>query len=121
TVTAPMRALTFDRAERALSIYGPKDGSGAALILFSQPGGQQELLDLAGLVTALGWVPQPDRVVKQGHVTLRGANDAHIGAAEGWVRDGRAEGYVLIWPASDPETQTRLQAEISDSLTRHGP
>ncbi len=54
TVTAPMRALTFDRAERALSIYGPRDGSGAALILFSQPGGQQELLDLAGLVTALG-------------------------------------------------------------------
>ncbi|WP_304613347.1 peptidoglycan-binding domain-containing protein [Paracoccus sp. (in: a-proteobacteria)] len=121
TVAAPLRALTFDRAERALSIYGPKDGSGAALILFSQPGGQQELLDLAGLVTALGWVPRPDRVVKPGHVTLHGANDAHIGAAEGWVRDGRAEGFVLIWPASDAETQTRLQAELSDSLTRHGP
>lgn len=121
TVTAPMRALTFDRAERALSIYGPRDGSGAALILFSQPGGQQELLDLAGLVTALGWVPQPERVVTQGHVTLNGANDAHLGAAEGWVRDGRAEGFVLIWPAADPETHTRLLAEISDSLTRHAP
>ncbi|MFN4059185.1 MAG: peptidoglycan-binding protein [Paracoccus hibiscisoli] len=121
TVTAPMRALTFDRAERALSIYGPRDGSGAALILFSQPGGQQELLDLAGLVTALGWVPQPERTVRQGHVTLQGRNDAHLGAAEGWVREGRAEGYVLIWPAGDEATHTRLLAEISDSLTRHGP
>ncbi|QBX36130.1 peptidoglycan-binding protein [Paracoccus liaowanqingii] len=121
TVSAPMPALQFDRAERALSIYGPRDGSGAALILFSQPGGQQELLDLAGLVTALGWVPAPDRTVRQGHVTLQGANDAHIGAAEGWVRDGRAEGYVLIWPATDPEAQARLSAELSDSLTRHAP
>ncbi|WP_405405150.1 peptidoglycan-binding protein [Paracoccus sp. Ld10] len=121
TVSAPMRALMFDRAERALSIYGPRDGSGAALILFSQPGDQQALLDLAGLVTALGWVPQPERVVQPGHVTLHGANDAHIGAAEGWVRDGRAEGYVLIWPAADADTHTRLQAEISDSLMRHGP
>lgn len=121
TVTAPLRALAFDRAERALSIYGPRDGSGAALILFSQPGGQQELLDLAGLVTALGWVPQPERRVRRGHVSLRGQNAAHLGAAEGWVRDGRAEGFVLIWPAADPETQTRLLAEISDSLTRHGP
>lgn len=121
TVTAPMRALEFDRAERALSIYGPRDGSGAALILFSQPGGQQELLDLAGLVTALGWVPSPARDVRSGRVTLQGANDAHLGAAEGWVRDGRAEGFVLIWPAGDPDGQTRLMAEISDSLTRHAP
>jgi len=120
-VTAPMEALQFDRAERALSIYGPKDNSGAALILFSQPGGQQELLDLAGLVTALGWVPRPERDVRQGHVALRGENDVHLGAAEGWVRDGRAEGYVLIWPASDRPTQAMIRAEISDSLARHAP
>lgn len=117
-VTAPMQALAFDRAERALSIYGPADDSGAAMILFSQPGGQQELMDLAGLVTALGWVPQPERMIAQGHVRLHGANEAHVATAEGWVRDGRAEGFVLIWPASDPETQRRVAAEISDSLTR---
>lgn len=121
SVTAPMGALQFDRAERALSIYGPKDGSGAAMILFSQPGGQQELLDLAGLVTALGWVPQPERDVQRGHVTLRGENDDHIGAAEGWVRDGRAEGFVLIWPTADQQDQARILAEISDSLTRKAP
>lgn len=120
-VTAPMDRLTFDRTERALSIYGPKDGSGAALILFSQPGGQQELLDLAGLVTALGWVPTPERQVSRGHVLLTGGNDAHLGHAEGWVRDGRAEGYVLIWPASEQEDQVRLAAELSDSFTRTGP
>ena len=45
----------------------------------------------------------------------------HIGAAEGWVRDGRAEGFVLIWPASDPSTQTQILAELSDSLSRHAP
>ncbi|WP_265500260.1 peptidoglycan-binding protein [Paracoccus beibuensis] len=121
SVTAPMEALDFDRAERALSIYGPQDGSGAALILFSQPGGQQELLDLTGLVTALGWVPRPERRVERGHVTMSGENENHIGAAEGWVRDGRAEGFVLIWPASDPEAQARILAELSDSLTRHAP
>lgn len=121
SVTAPLAALVFDRAERALSIYGPANDSGAALILFSQPGGQQELLDLAGLVTALGWVPRPERTIAQGRVHLRGADATHLGEAEGRVQDGRAEGWVLIWPASDPETQTRLAAELSDSLTRFAP
>lgn len=121
SVIAPMDRLAFDRTERALSIYGPRDGSGAALILFSQPGGQQELLDLSGLVTALGWVPQPVRDIKPGHVLLEGANEAHIGRAEGWVRDGRAEGFVLIWPAADAEGQARIAAEMSDSFARQGP
>lgn len=121
SLTAPMDRLAFDRTERALSIYGPRDGSGAALILFSQPGGQQELLDLSGLVTALGWVPQPVRTIQRGYVLLEGANDAHIGRAEGWVRDGRAEGFVLIWPAADAEGQARIAAEMSDSFARVGP
>ncbi|WP_418024153.1 peptidoglycan-binding domain-containing protein [Paracoccus sp. TD-10] len=118
---APMEKLQFDRAERALSIYGPKDGSGAALILFSQPGGQQEMLDLTGLVTALGWVPAPERKVERGSVVLDGRNQTHIGHAEGRVVDGRVQGFVLIWPVSDPENQHRLAAEISDSLARFAP
>lgn len=118
SVMAPMDRLQFDRTERALSIYGPKDGSGAALILFSQPGGQQELLDLSGLVTALGWVPQPVRTIRPGHVLLEGSNDTHIGRAEGWVRDGRAEGFVLIWPVGDAQGQARIAAEMSDSFAR---
>lgn len=118
---APMDKLQFDRAERALSIYGPKDGSGAALILFSQPGGQQEMLDLAGLVTALGWVPAPQRQVERGSVTLDGSNQTHIGHAEARVVEGRVQGFVLIWPISDPEDQHRLAAEISDNLTRFAP
>ncbi|SNR25420.1 peptidoglycan-binding protein [Paracoccus sediminis] len=121
SLLAPMDRLAFDRTERALSIYGPRDGSGAALILFSQPGGQQELLDLSGLVTALGWVPQPVRTIQPGYILLEGANDAHIGRAEGWVRDGRAEGFVLIWPAADAQGQARIAAEMSDSLARKGP
>lgn len=120
-LSAPMDRLVFDRAERSLSIYGPKDGSGAALILFSQPGGQQELLDLTGLVTALGWVPQPDRLIERGHVLLAGANDDHIGRAEGWVRDGRAEGFVLIWPSDQREDQARIAADMSDSFARFAP
>lgn len=121
SVNAPMDKLQFDRAERALSIYGPKDGSGAALILFSQPGGQQELLDLSGLVTALGWVPQPERTIERGHVLLEGANENHRSLAEGWVRDGRAEGFVLIWPANEAEDQMRIAAELSDSFSRFAP
>lgn len=117
-LVAPLDLLEFNRTERLLSIYGPKDGSGVALILFSQPGGQQELLDISGLVTALGWVPQPDRSITQGHALLEGANGDHIGRAEGWVRDGRAEGYVLIWPAAGAEDQARVAAEMSDSLAR---
>ena len=121
SLPVPMQKLQFDRSERALSIYAPKDGSGAALILFSQPGGQQEKLDIAGLVTALGWVPQPERKVERGSVTLDGRNQTHIGHAEGRVVDGRAQGFVLIWPISDPEDQHRLAAEISDNLVRFAP
>ena len=40
---------------------------------------------------------------------------------EGKVIDGRAQGFVLIWPISDPEDQHRLAAEISDNLARFAP
>ncbi|MTH62657.1 peptidoglycan-binding domain-containing protein [Paracoccus shanxieyensis] len=118
---APMQKLQFDRTERALSIYGPKDGSGAALILFSQPGGQQEMLDMAGLVTALGWVPAPVRQVRQGSVILDGRNQTHVGHAEGRVVDGRAQGFVLIWPLQDMQESRRIASEISDNLSRFAP
>lgn len=118
SLNAPVSRLDFVRSERALSIYGPKDGSGAALILFSAPGGQQELQDLMGLVTALGWVPRPERVVERGHLALKGQDDKHIGQAEGWVRDGRADGFVLIWPEADALNQPRMAAEIRDSFDR---
>lgn len=121
TLSAPLEQVQFDRNERALSIYGPKDGSGVAVILFSQPGGQQELLDMTGLVTALGWVPSPERRISQGHALLQGANADHIGRAEGWVRDGRVEGFVLIWPVSDRENQPRMASEMSDSFARFAP
>lgn len=121
SVSAPMDKLAFERAERALSIYGPRQDSGVALILFSQPGGQQELLDLSGLVTALGWVPHPTRMIEPGHILLKGANMAQSAMAEGWVRDGRAEGFVLIWPAGDQENQARVAAELSDSFARVAP
>lgn len=121
TLIVPLDKLQFDRTERDLSIYGPKDGSGVALILFSRPGGQQELLDIAGLTTALGWVPQPIRTIKRGHVLLEGKDAAHLGRSEGWVRDGMVEGFVLIWPAQDAENQRRIAAEMSDSLMRMPP
>lgn len=118
SLLASTSRLSFDRTERALSIYGPKDGSGAALILFAQDGGQQEMEDLAGLVTALGWVPHPARDVGRGRFTLTGANELHVGHAEGRVKDGRAEGWVLIWPAADAENARRLAIEAGESFAR---
>ena len=79
------------------------------------------MLDIAGLVTALGWVPQPERKVERGSVTLDGRNQTHVGHAEGRVVDGRVQGFVLIWPIQDPQEQRRLAAEISDNLTRFAP
>lgn len=121
SMPAPMDKLAFDRSERALSIYGPRDGSGAALILFSQPGGQQEMLDLAGLVTALGWVPAPARQVSRGSVILDGRNETHVSHAEGRVIDGIVQGFVLIWPVQDPDEGRRLASEISDNLVHVAP
>lgn len=118
SLPAPMDRLQFDRHERALSIYAPRNGSGAALILFSQPGGQQEMLDLTGLITALGWVPAPDRRIAQGAAVLTGRNDTHIGHAEAQVVDGNAQGFVLIWPAADAANQPRIASEISEGLNR---
>ena len=116
SLMVPMDRLQFDRNEQGLSIYGPKDDSGAALILYGAPGGQQEMLDFTGLVTALGWVPSPERQVEQGHAALVGRNDTHIGQAEARVVDGRVQGVVLIWPVMDAEDQPHVAAEILDSL-----
>lgn len=121
SLPAPMQALQFDRTERALSIYAPRDNSGAALILISQPGGQQEMLDLTGLVTALGWVPAPERVITRGQAVLKGRNDTHIGYSETRVVDGTVQGFVLIWPVADEINQPRILAEISDGLARYAP
>ncbi|MFV0409699.1 MAG: peptidoglycan-binding domain-containing protein [Paracoccus sp. (in: a-proteobacteria)] len=118
---APMSRLVPLRTERALSIYGPKDDSGAALILFSQEGGQQEMEDITGLITALGWVPSPKREVKRGLAVLSGQNDTHSGRAEARVKDGRAEGWVLIWPLDDATNAPRIAAEIADSFSRFQP
>lgn len=118
SVTAPMDRLQFDRNDQGLSIYGPRDGSGAALILYSAPGGQQEMLDFTGLVTALGWVPSPQRRVDPGQASLKGRNATHIGQAEARVVDGRVEGLVLIWPVMDEADQPRIAAELIDSLSR---
>jgi len=66
-------------------------------------------------------VPAPQRQVERGSVTLDGSNQTHIGHAEARVVEGRVQGFVLIWPISDPEDQHRLAAEISDNLTRFAP
>ena len=116
SLMVPMDRLQFDRNEQGLSIYGPKDESGAALILYGAPGGQQEMLDFTGLVTALGWVPSPERQVTQGRASLIGRNDTHIGQAEARVVDGRVQGVVLIWPVMDAGDQPHVAAEILDSL-----
>ncbi|MFV0293124.1 MAG: peptidoglycan-binding domain-containing protein [Paracoccus sp. (in: a-proteobacteria)] len=121
SLSAPLQRLTHLRTERGLSIYGPKDGSGAALILFSQPGGQQEMEDLAGLVTALGWVPAPQRDIGRGRTTLSGRNETHTGRSESRVSNGQVEGWVLIWPVADAENAPRIAAEIADSFTRTQP
>ncbi|WBU65393.1 peptidoglycan-binding domain-containing protein [Paracoccus aerodenitrificans] len=121
SLTAPMERLQHERNDRVLSIYGPKDESGAALILFSQPGGQQEMLDLTGLVTALGWVPSPERDIRNGRASLSGRNETHIGRSEARVADGNVEGWVLIWPVADGDNASRIATEIADSFTRSQP
>lgn len=116
TLTAPVERLEFLREDRGLSIYGPRNASGAALILFNQPGGRAEMEDLAGLITALGWVGHPERQMSARGFTLAGGNDTHIGHAEGRLVDGRVTGFVLIWPAADAVNAPRLAAVASETL-----
>jgi len=120
-LSAPMTRLQHDRDERALSIYGPKGDSGAALILFSQPGGQQEMLDMTGLITALGWVPAPSREIGRGSASLTGRDDTHIGRAEARVNEGRVEGWVLVWPVEDAQNAPRIASEIAATFERVAP
>ena len=115
-ITVPGDRLEFLRVDRGLSIHGPRDGSGAALILFNQPGGRAEMEDLAGLVTALGWVGHPTRAMEASRFTLDGQNDTHIGHAEGRIVDGHVQGFVLIWPLADAENAPRLSAIASETL-----
>lgn len=117
----PEAKVEFQRREGPLTIFGPKGESGAAVILLSRKGNSTDLADLAGLVTALGWVPAPERNVTRDRFTLKGANDAHHSFAEATLANGMIQGFVLIWPAADAKTAQRMAAEISDSLRRTGP
>ncbi|MRX50636.1 peptidoglycan-binding protein [Paracoccus sp. S-4012] len=118
TLTAPTARLAFDRVEHGLSIYGPKDGSGAALILFAQEGDAAAMSELAGFVTALGWVPDPERVEERNRIVLEGADGDHASRAELRLVDGVVEGFVLIWPAADADNARRLAVEAAESFVR---
>lgn len=118
TLAAPTARLAFDRVERGMSIYGPKDGSGAALILVSRAGDATALSEFAGFVTALGWVPDPKRVEERSHISLEGQDDDHHGHAELWLKDGVIEGFIQIWPADDADNARRLALEALESFER---
>lgn len=121
TLEAPMARLAFDRVEHGLSIYGPKDGSGAALILVARPGDRAAMAELGGFVTALGWVPNPERREGRNSLGLSGQNATHHGEAELRLVDGTVQGFVLVWPAADADNARRLAAEAAESLTRVPP
>lgn len=121
SLTVPLPSLEFLRTDQNLSIYGPQQESGAALILFNQEGGRTEMQDLAGLITALGWVPNPEREIATDHFRLDGHNALHIGHAEAQITDGRVQGFVLIWPYEDAENAPRLIREAAATLTTGAP
>lgn len=121
TLEAPMARLAFDRVEHGLSIYGPKDGSGAALILVARPGDRAAMAELGGFVTALGWVPNPERREGRNSLGLSGQNATHHGEAELRLVDGTVQGFVLVWPAADADNARRLAAAAAESLTRVPP
>jgi len=121
TLEAPMARLAFDRVEHGLSIYGPRDGSGAALILVARPGDRAAMAELGGFVTALGWVPNPERREGRNSLGLSGQNATHHGEAELRLVDGTVQGFVLVWPAADADNARRLAAEAAESLTRVPP
>lgn len=121
TLAAPMARLAFDRVEHGLSIYGPKDGSGAALILVARSGDRTAMAELGGFVTALGWVPNPERREGRNSLGLSGQNGTHHGEAELRLVDGTVQGFVLVWPAADADNARRLAAEAAESLTRVPP
>lgn len=121
SLTAPLKLIQHDRNDRNMSIYAPKDESGVALILISAPGGQQEMEDMAGLITALGWVPSPERHITRGRAGLTGKNDLHAGYSRLRVADNHVEGWVLIWPADDAMNGQHVAAEITESFSRTQP
>lgn len=113
---APLDKIAHKENKGPMAIYGPRDGSGAALILIADQGGRDRMNELAGLITALGWVPQADRQDGNGQITLRGADDTHSARAELRRSDDQITGFVLIWPTAQKHDVSRIAAEISDSL-----
>ncbi|MFI0396837.1 peptidoglycan-binding domain-containing protein [Paracoccus jiaweipingae] len=114
---APLNRVAHKQNKGPMAIYGPRDGSGTALILIADQGGRDRMAQLAGLVTALGWVPRAERQDGTGTITLRGSDDQHTARAE-LRRDGeQITGFVLIWPTAQSADAGRVAAEIADSLT----
>lgn len=121
SIAMPVEMVAFERREGPLVIYAPKPGKKAAVILLSREGQSSDLADLAGLVTALGWVPTPKRDVTRDQFTLSGQNDSIAGLAKATLRDGMIQGFVLIWPAADAENGRKLANEMDNSLRRLAP
>ncbi|MDO5621317.1 MAG: peptidoglycan-binding protein [Paracoccus sp. (in: a-proteobacteria)] len=116
SLTAPLDRIVHRRDQGPFSIYGPKDSSDAALILIADQGDAARVQELAGMITALGWVPEPQRHSESGRLYLSGANTDYTARAE-LIRDGQSiRGFVLIWPLRDAANLPRIAAEIEDSL-----
>ncbi len=114
----PVNLVEPMRREGPFTIFGPRDGSGVAVIVISARGGAGDLRRIAGLLTGLGWVPDPQPVIHNNRFTLSGETDMQISYAEARRSGDEIQGFALIWPNIDPDNLRRMRADFGATLTR---
>ena len=97
--------------------FGPKDNSGAELLLISQTGDRNRLAALYDVLLTLDILPEGgNRKLSRSSFVIEGQNSTRHSVAFAQLSDGMIKGAVLAWPQGDSERQARAWQEITKSF-----
>jgi len=115
----PTREVAFARYEPPFAHYDSTGGTGARLLLISQPGDQRTLFGLYDILQTLEIVPLVGpRQRGNDSFTIEGRGKGIVSFTQASLKNGEIKGFTLIWPAGDENRRARVLAEMQASFTR---
>lgn len=114
-IMLPLKLVEFNRYDPPLAHYDSRDDSGVRVFLISQKGDAGTLAGLYDVLQSLAIIPpEGERRLHAKGFEITGRNKRLITHAEARLEEDRIKGFILVWPAGQPDT--RRHALVLDAM-----